>query len=95
MASETSPYRVEAWDWDEFCAEMEKCPASQQERVSELLAQVLPANPKATRPPLLKKLKGQFSHMWQLECGDRRLIYTVDDERHAVRIEYFGMHPKW
>ena len=94
MASDASPYRVEA-DWDAYFTELERCPEPQVGRVSELVADVLPVSPKVTNPPLLKKLKGPFSHMWQFECGDRRLIYTVDDETMVVTIVYFGLHPNW
>lgn len=95
MASGQERYRVVA-DWDAYFEELERCPPSQQERVSELVADVLPVNPQATQPPLLKRLRGAYSHLWQFECGSsRRLLYSVDDATKTVRIEYFGPHPPW
>ena len=94
MASDEPLYRVEA-DWDNYFEQLRRCPESQQERITHFVANILPLNPKATHPPLLKKLKGQYSHMWQFECGNRRLIYTVNDDTRAVLIEYFDLHPTW
>lgn len=95
MASGHERYHVVA-DWDAYFEELERCPPAQQERGSEFVANVLPENPRAMRPPLLKKLHGAYAHLWQFECGgSRRLIYSVDDDSRTVRIEYFGPHPQW
>ena len=95
MAEHEKRYSVVA-DWDEYFAELERCPESQQGRVTDLVANILTTNPKVTHPPLLKKLHGVHSHLWQFECGgSRRLLYSVDDRTMTVRIEYFGPHPPW
>lgn len=63
--------------------------------MSELIADHLTANPRQLHPPLLKRLIGAYSHLYQFQCGkSHRLLYSVDDERHVVRIEYLGTHPE-
>ena len=50
-------------------------------------------------PVSLKELRGQWRGLWQFEVGDKRgayrLIYTVDEARCVIRIEYLGPHPDW
>jgi mRNA-degrading endonuclease RelE of RelBE toxin-antitoxin system len=55
---------------------------------------ILPQRPKVQNPPLIKRLRGKHSHLWQFEMS-RRLIWEVDDVTRTVKIVYFGLHPDW
>ncbi len=94
--AEATPYTVEVWEVDEFFAKLGALPASQQERITELMAGHLCHSPKQMRPPLLKELRGSWRGVYQFELGRAtRLLYEVDDAGRKVRITYLGQHPEW
>jgi mRNA-degrading endonuclease RelE of RelBE toxin-antitoxin system len=81
---------------DEFFAKLGSLPASQQERVTELMAGHLTRAPKEMHPPLLKALHGTWRGVYQFELGqDNRLLYEVDSDARVVRIVFLGHHPQW
>lgn len=87
-------YRVEVFNG--FWEALERLPAAQQDRVTELMDGHLVRDPKRMHPPMLKQLKGRFAHLYQFECGkSKRLLYEVDDAGRTVRIVYLGEHPEW
>jgi mRNA-degrading endonuclease RelE of RelBE toxin-antitoxin system len=89
-------YSVRVWDSDEFFAVLESFPPAQQERITDFMANHLAVRPRVMIPGVLKELKGNWSGVYQLECGGpRRLLYEVDDSGHAVTIIYLGHHPQW
>ena len=94
--AEQAPYRVDVWDLDEFFRVLATFPLSQQERVTEFMANHFATRPKAMIPGVLKALRGPWSGTYQLECGGgRRLLYEIDEIERAVRIVYLGSHPEW
>ncbi len=89
-------YHIEVWDPDEFFAILETFPRSQQDRVTDFMANHLAVRPKVMIPGQLKELKGKWSGVYQLECGrGRRLLYEVDERGKKARILYLGDHPEW
>ena len=96
MAEQAKKYRVEVWDQDEFIAAFLALPESQQARVSDLMNNHLPYRPAQMKPPLLKQLKGTYSHLRQFKLGDSpRLEYQIDEAAKLVRIVYLGPHRNW
>lgn len=41
------------------------------------------------RPPGSKMLAGSHG-LWRIRVGDYRIVYTIDDERHVIRIAAAG-----
>ena len=96
MAEREKRYRVEVWDQDEYIEAFLRLPDAQQTRVSELMNDVLPYNPKIPIPGVLKRLKGRQNHLWQFDCGKSpRLLYEIDEVEMLVAIVYLGEHPSW
>lgn len=92
---EATRYKLEVWDLDEYVAAFTSLPESQQKRVSDLYNNHLPNQPHKMMPPMLKRLKGQQSHLRQFTCGNWRLHYTIDDEAMLVTIVDLGKHKEW
>lgn len=47
-------------------------------------------------PGKLKRLRGEHSDLFQYEIDQEyRLLYTVDEERKRVHVQYVGYHPDW
>lgn len=96
MDDQKKAYRVVVWDLDEYLAEYFALPEAQQDRVSDLYNNKLPYTPKGMRPPMLKRLKGAQSHLYQFDCGSgKRLHYEVDDDEMVVKIVGLGKHLEW
>ena len=88
-------YRVVVWDEEEYLKEFLSLPESQQVRVIDLFNNHLPHRPAQMKPPILKRLKGNHSHILQFDCGDKRLHYVIDEEQREVRIIGLGKHLEW
>lgn len=89
-------YRVIVWDLDKYIEAFLRLPESQQEQVGDLYTNHLPHRPRMVKPPMLKRLKGAQSHLYQFECGKgERLHYEVDDVAMEVRIVGLGKHMEW
>ena len=56
--------------------------------IVQLIASVIDDMEENPRPPGAKKLKGQEGY--RIRQGDYRILYTIDDKEHVVRIYRIG-----
>jgi len=65
-------------------------------RLIALLRDQVRWRPRQLVPGRIKALRGEHSGRYQAALARRyRAIWSVDDDRRAVRLEYLGPHPDW
>ncbi len=70
--------------------------ASQQEETLKWLWGHFSYTPATIVPGKVKRLKGVYSDLYQLDIGDGyRIIYRIVESEHRVYLEEIGPHPDW
>jgi len=76
--------------------DIERLPKAHQEDVLNFLMGHAAHTPSQPIPGKLKKLKGEYSDVWQYSISrELRPHYTIDEVAKQVNVERVGHHPSW
>jgi mRNA-degrading endonuclease RelE of RelBE toxin-antitoxin system len=66
---------------------LRRLPRHRQEAVGQAFDHLCNVSPfRHPNPTVIRPLKGKRKGQWRYRIGDIRIVYTVDRERHTIRI---------